>query len=229
MNKLYNEVYNQVNGVSNYKGKIKGIINDCIAKMEQCKDIYNENAIWKYQSEILNKALMDIGNVMQQGYQIFGNELEKAINKLPAENPNPTYTVHDMVKMQRLQMQLNCMNDTQVEQVLQSNISDSFIVDICKNEMMNRAKQMDDKEQSALRQAEIRNIQPVTREVILNQCNVMYKELGADVNNSALLWGMSVGERVAIDNAGGIRQFILSKANVVEPLESDMYGSRQFK
>ena len=226
MNNLYDEVYDQINGVSNFKGKIKSIMDKCVDDMIEAKDIYNEQSLWKYQERILNKALNEIGNVMKQGYQALGTELEKAIAKLPAENPNPVYNVNDLVKMQRLQMQMNCMTDEQVEQVLNNNITDSFIVDITKNELMNRSKLIEDKEERAERQMLVRSIQPLTKDVIATNCKKQYSQLGADVNNPDLLWGMSYGERLAIHEAGGVRQMMINKAGVKEPVLNDDLSSK---
>ena len=88
INQLYTEQYEIVNGVSNYQGKIKDIMNKCSEDMNKCKHLYNEKYVWHYQKEILDKALNEIGAVMESGYKLLGSELEKAVNKLPKDNPN---------------------------------------------------------------------------------------------------------------------------------------------
>lgn len=227
INQLYVEQYNIVNGVSNYQGKIKSIMNKCCEEMKKCEHMYNEKYVWHYQKEILDKALNEIGAVMESGYKLLGSELEKAVNKLPKDNPNPTYTTHDLVKMQRLQMQLNVMSDQQIEQVIEANITDSFTIDICKNELFNRSKVLEG-EEKVLRQAEIRGISAITNEVLIANAKKQYEVLAKDVNNSELLFGMSIGERAAVMSDGGVRQHILKMAGINEPIE-DPLNEMQFK
>ena len=206
---------------SKYENVLKKLMNECRKQIIEAEDVYNEKALGKKQNEILDKFMKEINKVQSQ----YVDDMEKMIahealmiKAIKEEKPkdNMARLVEALElnnKIQLNQVRMATMNESELFSLME-NQQDEVIFNLAKNAIYNLSKDLDNG--AELRQkARLMNL--VTDEGMLNE---VAQQVRLDkANQSELLVGMSMADKLHVTKKGNIRAFLSQDIKNIEVKE----------
>lgn len=204
----FNEIFNEVNGVSNFQGSTEAIINNAVKELEVIKKTY----LPEYHSEEIKKVLAKANEKVNKDrirfMQLLEGEIQKEINSIPQQLCNKSYGV---VEFELIRYDLACMSNEEIIKFAQDNSFDSTIVRMCKGTLFQRADGLgkDKGEEAANLKMSAKMIRLETRETIIQD----YKNAMNSLDVNSIFAGLEVGAQISLANEG-FEQRILNKAGI---------------
>lgn len=206
---------------SKYENVLKNLMNECRKQIIEAEDIYNEKALGKKQNEILDKFMKEINKVQAQ----YVDDMEKmiaheALMIKATKEDKPKDNMARLVdalelnnKIQMNQVRMATMNESELFSLME-NQQDEVIFNLAKNAIYNLSKDLDNG--AELRQkARLMNL--VTDEGMLNE---VAQQVRLDkANQSELLVGMSMADKLHVTKKGNIRAFLSQDIKNIEVKE----------
>lgn len=193
-----------------YNGVLKQLMNNCRKEVIEAGEIYNEKAVVKKQQEIVAKYIKEINRV-QEAYI---NDMEKMIEHealmiRAMQDDKPKDNVTRLIEAMELnnKIALNnikfaTMSDEQLYKLAQNNQSE-LECDMIRAELYKRAE---GKENVAELKLRANMVQPVTEQSMLNE---VAQQVRLDkANQSELLIGMELNEKLHVNKKGNIKAFL---------------------
>ena len=206
---------------SKYENVLKGLMNECRKQIIEAEDIYNEKALGKKQNEILDKFMKEINKVQSQ----YVDDMEKMIahealmikamkEDKPKDNMARLVDALELNnKIQMNQVRMATMNESELFSLME-NQQDEVIFNLAKNAIYNLSKDLDNG--AELRQ-KARMMNLVTDEGMLNE---VAQQVRLDkANQSELLVGMSMADKLHVTKKGNIRAFLSQDIKNIEVRE----------
>lgn len=206
---------------SKYENVLKKLMNECRKQIIEAEDIYNEKALGKKQNEILDKFMKEINNVQAQ----YVADMEKMIahealmikamkEDKPKDNMARLVDALELNnKIQMNQVRMATMNESELFSLME-NQQDEVIFNLAKNAIYNLSKDLDNG--AELRQ-KARMMNLVTDEGMLNE---VAQQVRLDkANQSELLVGMSMADKLHVTKKGNIRAFLSQDIKNIEVKE----------
>lgn len=206
---------------SKYENVLKKLMNECRKQIIEAEDVYNEKALGKKQNEILDKFMKEINNVQAQ----YIDDMEKMIahealmiKAMKEDKPKDNMTrLCDALelnnKLQLNQVKMATMNESELFSLME-NQQDEVIFNLAKNAIYNLSKDLDNG--AELRQ-KARMMNLVTDEGMLNE---VAQQVRLDkANQSELLVGMSMADKLHVTKKGNIRAFLSQDIKNIEVKE----------
>ena len=204
-----------------YENVLKKLMNECRKQIIEAEDVYNEKALGKKQNEILDKFMKEINNVQAQ----YVADMEKMIahealmikamkEDKPKDNMARLVDALELNnKIQMNQVRMATMNESELFSLME-NQQDEVIFNLAKNAIYNLSKDLDNG--AELRQkARLMNL--VTDEGMLNE---VAQQVRLDkANQSELLVGMSMADKLHVTKKGNIRAFLSQDIKNIEVKE----------
>lgn len=209
--KDFKQIYEEVNGVSQFKGSTDKIINDAVKELEYIKNVYKESVQGEEIKKVIQKANKKIEDNRGKFMELLSKELNKNSALIPDALSPGTYgqIAYDLLKYDFMSM-----TDQEILEYAHSNSTDSVVVRLAKGVLCERANRMEDKEAGADLRLNARMLKIRTKDSIIQEQLNMFNTL--DMN--ALYPGEGVGRSASIVQQGGLEAIILQKAGV-EKLE----------
>lgn len=206
---------------SKYENVLKNLMNECRKQIIEAEDIYNEKALGKKQNEILDKFMKEINKVQAQ----YVDDMEKMIahealmikamkEDKPKDNMARLVDALELNnKIQMNQVRMATMNESELFSLME-NQQDEVIFNLAKNAIYNLSKDLDNG--AELRQ-KARMMNLVTDEGMLNE---VAQQVRLDkANQSELLVGMSMADKLHVTKKGNIRAFLSQDIKNIEVRE----------
>ena len=204
-----------------YENVLKKLMNECRKQIIEAEDVYNEKALGKKQNEILDKFMKEINKVQSQ----YVDDMEKMIahealmikamkEDKPKDNMARLVDALELNnKIQMNQVRMATMNESELFSLME-NQQDEVIFNLAKNAIYNLSKDLDNG--AELRQkARLMNL--VTDEGMLNE---VAQQVRLDkANQSELLVGMSMADKLRVTKKGNIRAFLSQDIKNIEVKE----------
>ena len=204
-----------------YENVLKKLMNECRKQIIEAEDVYNEKALGKKQNEILDKFMKEINKVQSQ----YVDDMEKmiaheALMIKAMKEDKPKDNVTRLIEAMELNntialnnIKFATMSEEQLHQLGQNNRSELECAMI-RAELYKRAE---GKENVAELKLHANMIQPVTDEGMLNE---LARQVALDkANQSELLVGMSMADKLHVTKKGNIRAFLSQDIKNIEVKE----------
>lgn len=206
---------------SKYDNVLKKLMNECRKQIIEAEDIFNEKALGKKQSEILDNFMKEINKVQAQYIEDMEKMVEHEALMIKAmKEDKPKDNVTRLIEAMELNntialnnIKFATMSEEQLHQLGQNNRSELECAMI-RAELYKRAE---GKENVAELKLRANMIQPVTDEGMLSE---VARQVALDkANQSELLVGMSMADKLHVTKKGNIRAFLSQDIKNIEVRE----------
>ena len=227
MYRSFDEIYNECNNVSQFKGSTQKIIDDAVNKLEIVRKTYRDEYVSDEIRKVLKVAQQQLDKNRDTFLSLLRNELDKASQQIPNNLSSKDYTDKDL---RLLEYQMKSMSN---DELLAFNGStDEVACIVAKGMLADRCNVLEGHDKQQLYQA-MRQMAPTTKETLLQGYIDSYNALSYD----NLYPGESFGSTLSKQSQGGMEAIILQRAGIdkVKHIEvknddlSNMKYNQQYK
>ena len=202
--KSFDQIFNECNNVSQFKGSSQKIIDNACAKLDVIKKTYKDEYVGPEIKKVLQQAEKELNKNRDTFLSLLRTELDKNAQLIPNNLCEKDYSDK---QLKLLEYKMKCM--TNDELLAYNNSTDEVAVIIAKGMLAERCNVLEGQDKQNLYQA-MRTMQPTTKESILQEQLQAYQS----IDYNALFPGDEFGIALSKYSQGGLEGIILNKMGI---------------
>lgn len=202
--KSFDQIFNECNNVSQFKGSTQKIIDNACAKLDVIKKTYKDEYVGPEIKKVLQQAQKELNKNRDTFLSLLRTELDKNAQLIPNNLCEKDYSDK---QLKLLEYKMKCM--TNDELLAYNNSTDEVAVIIAKGMLAERCNVLEGQEKQNLFQA-MRTMQPTTKESILEEQLQAYQS----IDYNSLFPGDNLGLALSKYAQGGLEGIILNKMGI---------------
>lgn len=202
--KSFEQIFNECNNVSQFKGSTQKIIDNACAKLDVIRKTYKDEYVGPEIKKVLQQAEKELNKNRDTFLSLLRTELDKNAQLIPNNLCEKDYSDK---QLKLLEYKMKCM--TNDELLAYNNSTDEVAVIIAKGMLAERCNVLEGQEKQNLFQA-MRTMQPTTKESILEEQLQAYRS----IDYNALFPGDEFGIALSKYAQGGLEGIILNKMGI---------------
>ena len=202
--KSFDQIFNECNNVSQFKGSTQKIIDNACAKLDVIRKTYKDEYVGAEIKKVLQQAQKELNKNRDTFLSLLRTELDKNAQLIPNNLCEKDYSDK---QLKLLEYKMKCM--TNDELLAYNNSTDEVAVIIAKGMLADRCNVLEGQDKQNLYQA-MRTMQPTTKESILQEQLQAYQS----IDYNSLYPGDEFGVALSKYSQGGLEGIILNKMGI---------------
>ena len=202
--KSFDQIFNECNNVSQFKGSTQKIIDNACAKLDVIRKTYKDEYVGPEIKKVLQQAQKELNKNRDTFLSLLRTELDKNAQLIPNNLCEKDYSDK---QLKLLEYKMKCMTN---EELLQyNNSTDEVACIVAKGMLAERCNVLEGQDKQNLYQA-MRTMQPTTKESILQEQLQAYQS----IDYNSLFPGDEFGLALSKYSQGGLEGIILNKMGI---------------
>ena len=202
--KSFEQIFNECNNVSQFKGSTQKIIDNACAKLDVIRKTYKDEYVGPEIKKVLQQAQKELNKNRDTFLSLLRTELDKNAQLIPNNLCEKDYSDK---QLKLLEYKMKCM--TNDELLAYNNSTDEVAVIVAKGMLAERCNVLEGQDKQNLYQA-MRTMQPTTKESILQEQLQAYQS----IDYNSLFPGDEFGLALSKYSQGGLEGIILNKMGI---------------
>lgn len=202
--KSFQEVFDECNNVSQFKGSTQKIIDNACSKLDIIRKTYKEEYAGQEIKKVLQQAEKELNKNRDTFLALLRTELDKNVQRIPNNLCEKDYSDK---QLKLLEYKMKSMTNDELLQY--NNSTDEVAVIVAKGMLADRCNVLEGQDKQNLYQA-MRQMAPTTKESILEEQLQAYRS----IDYNALFPGDEFGLALSKYSQGGIEEIICNKMGI---------------